>query len=477
MADVIELCEPSAPSEGTGDTNIKSNVSSSSISQSRVGGAFDNTLLRELAMERERRNLAQPSPVQQPQQLRPNQFQNNERSESGDAQTYDGSRGPIGGHLVPAAAATGRSAYLLPDRKRQRTGKEEMQPPAHCVDMTGDSDDEDGSLTLARRLQDEENSRSNSTAGGSGAEGIDADSMLARQLQEEEQAAFPPAGSGGSSSRVDFGEADSAALAQQLQQQEMAMAGGLRAMILAEAPGSSKWIDMVLAEENQRRVTVEGPSGLAAKLQVVNHSGGIQARYQTGGRPWADNAPCVTVDNAGVSKVLLDLEAPSPDVACAANIILLRGLCAWRQHILETKLERRPTPAAGTEGRWKGGNICTSLTCFLGRKGGVICLVAACPVAISTITAFAAIFPKDGKKRPGKGLACFIALCVAMFFNWPLHTEEALATLQILVSKLSDKRKTTDPRTPQGLIWRAIMAGQHVDTRLRSVVLSRAHLP
>jgi len=429
--EVIDLCDDGSDVESF--TSADDTIATTAISH--VPGAvgrsstvvFSNSLLRELAMEREQRN----------------------------------------------------TSYSSKDRKKQRTDNkgeglvQSSTPGSTCVRRKGkpkkDNNDDD-SLALARRLQDEEN----------------------------RHASFIPGSGSGSSSFEGYNKGDDAddddnnaasmALALALQRQEVEMSqtntgrsSGQQMMNLT--PGSSDWISYWLAKENQRRQDCEGPPVPPEQRKVAISSDGtgnmIQQRMQPGGQVWSLTKPCVIVDDADVSKVLLELKAPSGKVTCAENLPLLRGLCAWRKHILETGYETRTS--AG--GKWRSGNICTSLTCFLGRKydqQGVLCLVATALIPITTITAFTALFPKDAKNRAGHGLSASAMLLIALFFQFPLHTEEALTTLQMLLKKLPKNTKKgnwTDLTLPTGQIWRAVMARESIDSRLRAVVLSRAHLP
>ena len=55
--------------------------------------------------------------------------------------------------------------------------------------------------------------------------------------------------------------------------------------------------------------------------------------------------------------------------------------------------------------KWKRCTICTSELTFLGRataKGGIIGLVAGTAHAVDTMEKFIALFPRDGRKRPGE---------------------------------------------------------------------------
>jgi len=423
--EVIDLCDDGSDVESftPADDTIATTVGAVGRSSAVV---FSNSLLRELAMEREQRT----------------------------------------------------NSHSSKDRKKQSTdnkGEGAVQsstPGSTCVRRKGkpkkDNTDDD-SLALARRLQDEENRHASFIPGsGSGSSSFD--------------------GYNKGDDTDDDNNAASMALALALQRQEVEMSqtntgssSGQQMMNIT--PGSSDWINYWLAKENQRRQDCEGPPVPPEQRKVVISSDGtgnmVQTRLQPGGQVWSEKSPCVIVDDAGVSTVLLELKAPSGKVACAENFPLLRGLCAWRKHILETGYETRTS--AG--GKWRSGNICTSLTCFLGRKydqQGVLCLVATARIPITTITAFTALFPKDAKNRAGRGLSASAMLLIALFFQFPLHTKEALTTLQMLLKKLPKNTKKgnwTDLTLPTGQIWRAVMARESIDSRLRAVVLSRAHLP
>ena len=63
---------------------------------------------------------------------------------------------------------------------------------------------------------------------------------------------------------------------------------------------------------------------------------------------------------------------------------MVRFLCSWRQHVVETQIEKMPVG----ETKWKRGTICTSLQTFLGRKhdkGGIIGIVANTPTKIDSV--------------------------------------------------------------------------------------------
>jgi len=423
--EVIDLCDDGSDVESftPADDTIATTAGAVGRSSAVV---FSNSLLRELAMEREQRNTSHSSK----------------------------------------------------DRKKQRTNNkgegvvQSSTPGSTCVRRKGKpkkDNKDDGSLALARRLQDEENRHASFIPGnGSGSSSFD--------------------GYNNGDDTDDDNNAASMALALALQRQEVEMiqtntgsSSGQQMMTIT--PGSSDWINYWLVKENQRRQDCEGPPVPPEQRKVAISSDGtgnmIQQRMQPGGQVWSLTKPCVIVDDAGVSKVLLELKAPSGKVTCAENLPLLRGLCAWRKHILETGYETRTS--AG--GKWRSGNICTSLTCFLGRKydqQGVLCLVATALIPITTITAFTALFPKDAKNRAGRGLSASAMLLIALFFQFPLHTKEALTTLQMLIKKLPKNTKKgnwTDLTLPTGQIWRAVMARESIDSRLRAVVLSRAHLP
>lgn len=280
-----------------------------------------------------------------------------------------------------------------------------------------------------------------------------ADEALARRLQEEENEAA----------------------AQRFQEAE---AGPPELSNILGVPASreqvlafDKALDEDVKRENKRRKRCEGPP--CPPEQRVLSSSGAQ-RLQGGGRKFKDGRPCVTVDDTAVARTLGELGASPPRVACEANRALLRGLCAWRKHVVETYLERR---VPGQE-RWRRTGICTSEQTFLGKRGGVLCLVAAASEPITSLPAFVAAFPRDAKQRPGSGLGPGVALCITLFFHWPIDPpcRDALRGLLAKLPK-AERVKRWSPTSGFGLVYHFIERLLPIDPRLRHCVLSRAHLP
>jgi len=235
-------------------------------------------------------------------------------------------------------------------------------------------------------------------------------------------------------------------------------------------------LDVLVAQEDARRIECEGPPCAPEQRHVVTYRhAGMQQRLQGGGRKWDPSRPCVTFDDTEVERQLREVGASPPRAACAANGALLRGLCAWRKHVVDTYLERRKTG----EERWKRTGICTSEQCFLGRKGGVLCHVAAAAAPITSLPSFVAAFPRDAKQRPGSGLSPGFGMLCALFFCWPLD-DACRDTVRGLLGKLSkqaEKAQMLDTSHPWGMAFDAIDKLQRVDPRVKHLVLSRAHLP
>ena len=175
----------------------------------------------------------------------------------------------------------------------------------------------------------------------------------------------------------------------------------------------------------------------------------------------------MTCDDAEVLWQLAGLGVDQ--VVCPGNKALLRGLCAWRTHILETTLESRSKGAA----KWRQRSICTSLQTWLGNQQGVLRHVAAAPSAISTLRGFVDAFPRDARHRAGCTLSAGWAMLCALYFNWPLDASCRDALQQLL--KKSGKRYGEG--TPWAWVFAAIIDEGRVDDRLKRLVLSRAHLP
>eukprot|EP00966_Prymnesium_polylepis_P274591 6344457-Prymnesium_polylepis.2 len=231
-----------------------------------------------------------------------------------------------------------------------------------------------------------------------------------------------------------------------------------------------------MAQEDARRIECEGPPCAPNERHIVTYRhAGLQQRLQGGGRKWDPSQPCITCDDAEVELQLREVGASPPRATCAANRALLQGLCAWRRHVVDTYLETRQIG----EEKWKRVGICTSEQCFLGRKGGVLCHVAAASAPITSLPGFVGAFPRDAKQRPGSGLSPGFGMLCALFFGWPLD-EACRDTVRGLLSKLSnkaEKERILDPSQPWGIAFQAIEKLQPVDRCIKHLVLSRAHLP
>lgn len=346
------------------------------------------------------------------------------------------------GALVPSGNAT-LHALRCPGPRRAPdtssppvTSKKQKVPDGTVfVDILSDSDDEESSVQhhtydeqLARRLQEEENE------------------AAARRIQASEE-----------------------------QNQSSLLLPNIPQQLPSRGMGISL-LDALVAQEDARRIGCEGPPCAPEQRHVITYRHqGMQQRLQGGGRKWDPSRPCVTCDDAEVERQLREVGASPPHAACAANGALLRGLCAWRKHVVDTYLEQRKIG----EERWKRTGICTSEQCFLGRKGGVLCHVAAASAPITSLPSFVEAFPRDAKQRPGSGLSPGFGMLCALFFDWPLD-EACRDTVRGLLSKLSNKAEKAhmqEASHPWGMAFEAIDKLQRVDPRVKYLVLSRAHLP
>ena len=325
--------------------------------------------------------------------------------------------------------------------------KQKLPDGAVIVQVLSDSDDDEQSSVLRQQQQS-----------------LSYDEKLARRLQEEE---------------------DEAAARHIQESEEHNPSSFLPPGLLLEGvlrppsgggSGMAMLLDALVAQEDARRIECEGPPCAADQRHVVTYRHeGMQERLQGGGMKWDASRPCVTCDDAEVERQLREVGASPPRAVCAANRALLQGLCAWRKHVVDTYLERR---SIGEE-RWKRTGICTSEQCFLGRKGGVLCHVAAASAPITSLPSFVEAFPRDSKQRSGSGLSPGFAMLCLLFFDWSLD-EACRDTVRGLLSKLSnkdEKARMQDTSHPWGMAFAAIEKLQRVDPRVKHLVLSRAHLP
>jgi hypothetical protein len=252
----------------------------------------------------------------------------------------------------------------------------------------------------------------------------------------------------------------------------------------------------------------EGPP--TAPWTVQTQPDGSKQRVRQAERGWDESAPVVSCSDTEVMEQLKDLgrklgssplETPGMDpgiCANATNAPLLRLLCSWRRHILESKFEYQKPGATS----WRSTTICTSLQCWLGRrseKGGVICAVASTRATVDSLAKFIGL-QDEGAKGTSAGNAMLV--CLRMGWQGGGACSESRAALQ----RELKKAKETDGRrlhrlgaavvaaggpgarrltgldswaelNPWRLVFGDILAGRAVDARLRHAVLARAHLP
>jgi len=339
------------------------------------------------------------------------------------------------------------------------TGEGEARVIVDLCDSDDDGAAEDPSLALARRLQAEED--------------LQHSRLRSPGISDQAYQA---------SSSDPWPGNDDAALAERLQREEMAKLMGRRGRLVSLAPGSDAWYEAMTRDENRRRVSCEGPPPPpGAQRTLHTYSSGDEQRLQGGGRVWSRANPCVVCDAEAVRTTLRDLGPPSgggqaADIASPANLPLLQLLCAWRQHVRDTIMERREAGAT----KWKRFSICTSELTFLGRataKGGVIGLVAASPHQVDSMEKLIALFPRDGRKRPGCGLSPFFALLIALYMGWPVgECAEARRAWLALNAKVKDTRPGIEA-SPHGMANALVAEGKRIPDRLQHLLLSRAHFP
>lgn len=259
-------------------------------------------------------------------------------------------------------------------------------------------------------------------------------------------------------------EEEAAHWAARLQEQEDAESARRLAFSETRRASASVLLDALIDQENERRVACEGPP-CPPELRLLVASDGIEERLQGGGRPWEAARACVTCDDAAVLQQLADIGVAQ--VVCPGNRALLRRLCAWRKHILETALDSRRKGAT----KWNRRGICTSLQTWLGAKQGVLCHVATAPGPISTLRGFVDAFPRDARQRPGCTLSAGRAMLCVLYFDWPLDASCKEALQELL------KKRGKRYCEPWSWVFAAIIHQGRVDDRLKRLVLSRAHLP
>ena len=255
-----------------------------------------NSLLKDLARQREERSCSNSS------QKRQRQATGTSDSGGGSSGSSGVASGGVGGGTGGGGTGGGRlasSAVLAPA----------------IVDLCGSDDEatEDPSLALARRLQAEED-------------------LHHSRLRS-------PGVSGQASSSEPWPGIDDEALAERLQREEMAKVVGPR-VILASL-GSDEWYKAMTKDENRRRIKCEGPPPPPGGQRTLHsYSSGNEQRLQGGGRVWSRSAPCVVFDDDAV-RSCVDTQA----IECRSCSV--RTGCAYRR---PHRLHLGYTPLPGAHG-------------------------------------------------------------------------------------------------------------------------------
>jgi hypothetical protein len=165
------------------------------------------------------------------------------------------------------------------------------------------------------------------------------------------------------------------------------------------------------------------------------------------------------------------------------NDELIRVLCNWRKHVVDTKLEKwNPL-----QNKWQKTNICTSVLTFLGRKkdkGGIIPIIASCDTHVNSISSLVSV---EGVK----GLSCWLVMFIGMYMDgmnnldrvvhpWELYTEATKNVITSMVNRVRQRgQKGIDcySNSVWSVMFRCIMNREKVPDDVREIILSKGHLP
>lgn len=249
---------------------------------------------------------------------------------------------------------------------------------------------------------------------------------------------------------------------------------------------SQSVIDYYLEVERGRRTIAEGPPD--GEESIIEHPGGRQ-KIRKGGRPWDNNNPCVICTDEDCFGQINELSYgagvryPSSICKNPLNDVLIRVLCNWRKHVVDTKIESwNPL-----QNKWKKTNICTSVLTFLGRKidkGGIIPIIASEDTHIKSIPTLLSV---EGVK----GLSGWLVLFIGMYMDgidtldrrihpWELYTEENKMVITKIVNRVRQKgQKGLDCYSDSfwSIMFQCIMKREAIPADIREIILSKGHLP
>jgi len=242
-----------------------------------------------------------------------------------------------------------------------------------------------------------------------------------------------------------------------------------------------------LDTERARRTMAEGPPD--GEENIIEYPGGIRQKIRKGGRPFDNNNPCVQCTDEECFKQINELSYGA-GVRYASSICknplndeLMRVLCNWRKHVVDTKIEAwNPL-----QNKWKKTNICTSELTFLGRKidkGGIIPIIASQDIHVKSIPTLVSV---EGVK----GLSGWLVMFIAMYMDgmdtldrnvhpWELYTEENKNVITGLVSRVRQNgQKGLDCYRHSFwiIMFECIMKRETIPADVREMILSKGHLP
>ena len=241
------------------------------------------------------------------------------------------------------------------------------------------------------------------------------------------------------------------------------------------------FLNMLLAQERDRRIKCEGPPD--ADTDIITEFTGQKFIINKNGRIWDRNNPCTSCDDAECLKYLKELSKTTlhNEICCnPLNKELLKFLCAWRKHVKETFIIEQP---AGSQ-KWKKYSICTSELTFLGRtteQGGILGATSLTEKRICSLPTLVSLMEKEPGVHNGvKGLSIGFALLITMYMDWDLYTEENSRIVERLLKKVRKDRKVgleTYAGTPWYIMFKCVLERRRIPDKLKEMILSRAHLP
>ena len=203
-------------------------------------------------------------------------------------------------------------------------------------------------------------------------------------------------------------------MAKQLQADEMATMQLLQGMQSASVQPGPELYAFFKRQGDKYRMDCEGPPDVPQT--TITAPCGTQHKMRRAKKGWDENDPVVSCAKQEILAQLVQLGSlPLPNgETCSnrANETLLKLLCDWRRHVIETYFEMKK-PGEG----WKRTSICTSEQTWLGRsstKGGTIGTISATVVHINSISLLLALKKEGG----AKGLSAGFAMLLQLRLNW-----------------------------------------------------------